>query len=259
MSHKAYAWALQQTVGNSTAKALLLRYADASNEHEGYRTFLKRGTVATELEIDITTVDRANRLLSERGFIVKKPRFFDNRQTSNDYFVLVPESFVIHSAPVGLLTDGSTYGSDPTECSPPTPQGAAPAPNTAPPLGDAECSPPDELLYLQAISGIGLTSSQMQLASIPGEMSRLKAWHSYAYSGDPTIKKPIALFVKHLQSHDWPPTLGGPVVRPAACPDCETGGGRHTVDCPTLLPEPIPLPAAEAVHLEAIASLMEAA
>jgi hypothetical protein len=90
MSYKASAWAVEQTVGDSTAKLLLLTLAESA-DIEYQQCWPGRKLLAQRIEASIDTVDRKLRFLESRGFIQITIRTrTDGSKTSNVYRINCP-------------------------------------------------------------------------------------------------------------------------------------------------------------------------
>lgn len=87
MSFKASAWAVDQKVGNSTAKLLLLTLAEAASIEDA-SCFPSRSKLADRIEASVDTVDRALRLLVEAGFITVTKRQRQNGSDSSNVYTI---------------------------------------------------------------------------------------------------------------------------------------------------------------------------
>lgn len=94
MSAIATKWVSGLTIGNTTAKHLLL-FLSVHNFHKpGF--FFKLETIANQLEISVRAVQKAFLRLEKRKLIVKEYRFDEKtgRQTTNGYYLNIPQEFV---------------------------------------------------------------------------------------------------------------------------------------------------------------------
>lgn len=87
MSFKASAWAVDQKVGNSTAKLLLLTLAEAASIEDA-SCYPSRATLADRIESSVDTVDRMVRVLADRGFISISKRHRPNGSDSSNVYTI---------------------------------------------------------------------------------------------------------------------------------------------------------------------------
>lgn len=73
MAVEYIAWALKQKVGNATAKGVLVVLANYADE-DGF-TFVSQKVMAAATELNIRSIQRALKTLSDNGFITKEPRY----------------------------------------------------------------------------------------------------------------------------------------------------------------------------------------
>lgn len=93
MSAPALAWVASIKVGNQTAKQLLQFYAAHNFNKPGFE--FKIDTLAEQLETSKSSIQRAHKLLIEKGLIIKEPRYSkDGRQLSSSVFLNIPQEFV---------------------------------------------------------------------------------------------------------------------------------------------------------------------
>lgn len=94
MSSIAIKWVSETIVGNQTAKQLLLFLATHNFHKPGI--FFKLETIAKQMEVTVRSVQKAFKILQDKNLVTKQSRFDaeTSRQTTNAYYLNIPDSFV---------------------------------------------------------------------------------------------------------------------------------------------------------------------
>ncbi len=86
MSVQAITWALEQTTGSATGKAILLCLANYADKHGA--CFPGQKTLADECEVSVRTVVEWMAKLEELGLLVRSRRFRENGSRTSDSIIL---------------------------------------------------------------------------------------------------------------------------------------------------------------------------
>jgi hypothetical protein len=90
VSFQAVTWALQQKTGGTSGKATLLSIANYAGET--WCSWPSQGTVASESEQSVDSVQRRYRELADKGLVRRVPMRFAGRKTV-DFLILAPSPF----------------------------------------------------------------------------------------------------------------------------------------------------------------------